>query len=128
RVYVFSDGRLEQLTQDDSWVATVLAHESTKGKHGRDKDEIAQHPMRHVLTNVLGAREYLDMEVTERPIAAGEVFLLCSDGLHGALDDAVLASVLGSAGTAQEMAAELVRRALDVDGSDNVTALVVRVE
>ena len=55
----------------------------------------------------------------------GELLLLCSDGLHGALDDKALEAVLASGRTSRTMADELVRLALERDGSDNITALVV---
>ena len=121
RIYVCASGTLEQITQDDSWVATVLAREPGM----EDAAALATHPMRHVLTNVLGARDQMDMEVGERTFAAGERLLLCSDGLHGALDDTTLLGVLSASATAQQAAEELVRLALERDGSDNITALVV---
>jgi protein phosphatase len=123
RIYVMSDGRLEQITQDDSWVATVLAREL-----GKDDASLATHPMRHVLTNVLGAREPMEMDVAERALVSGETLLLCSDGLHGALDDKTLESVMASKLSVDAMAEELLRLALERDGSDNITALIVRFE
>jgi protein phosphatase len=122
RIYAYAHGRLEQLTQDDSWVASVLAREP-----GVDAATLAAHPMRHVLTNVLGAREPLEMEIAERPLPEG-LLLLCSDGLHGALDDRAIEEVLASDRPVDGMAQELVRLALERDGSDNITALVVRVD
>jgi protein phosphatase len=124
RIYLRSDGRLEQITQDDSWVATVLGAEMKK----EGQAAMASHPMRHVLTNVLGAREPLEMTVAERTVAAGDVLLLCSDGLHGALDAATMATVLGAETGPEPIANELVRLALERDGGDNITALVVRVD
>jgi protein phosphatase len=121
RIYLYADGKLQQITQDDSWVATVLAREPGM----EDAATLATHPMRHVLTNVLGAREQMEMDVAERTIAPGERLLLCSDGLHGALDDATLQRVLRESATVTDAAEELVRLALDRDGSDNITALVV---
>jgi len=120
RIYSYVRGRLTQITEDDSWVATVIA------KAGVDEAALAAHPMKHVLTNVLGAREPLEMEVSERPVESGELLLLCSDGLHGALSDEVFADVLGSSRDVPAMAEELVRLALERDGADNITALVVR--
>jgi len=123
RIYSYSGGRMEQLTEDDSWVATVLAREP-----GMDEAALAAHPMRHVLTNVLGARDQIDMDVSERAVVPGETLLFCSDGLHGAIDDQEIARVLGSGGTVAALAEELVRLALERSGSDNITALVVRVD
>jgi PPM family protein phosphatase len=119
RIYVFANGTLEQLTQDDSWAATVLGRESSA-------EELAAHPMRHVLTSVLGAREQVDVDVDERPLTGGETFLLCSDGLHGVLGDDTLMQVLGSPGPTADTADTLVRLALDRDAGDNITALVLR--
>jgi|SRR5579862_8267957 len=125
RIYLYSGGALEQITEDDSWMATILARDPGKGK---DDVSLASHPMRHVLTNVLGAREPLEMDVVERPFASGDLLLLCSDGLHGALDDTTLEHVLASNQSAELMAEELVRTALERDGNDNITALVVRLQ
>jgi len=52
RLYLCAGDSFTQLTHDDSWVATVLAHEP-----GVDESTLAHHPMRHVLTNVVGARD-----------------------------------------------------------------------
>jgi serine/threonine protein phosphatase PrpC len=121
RVYVWSRGALKQLTQDDSWVATVLAREP-----GMTDTALAQHPMRHVLTSVIGARADTEPDVEEREFEPGDVVLLCSDGLHGAMDLAEIATVLGSDAAIEEITARLVQRALARGASDNVTAVVIR--
>jgi len=121
RLYLLSAGRLSQLTIDDTWAATVL------GSNGADP-EVARHPMRHVLTNVLGTREQAVVHMLERELTAGDVLLLCSDGLHGVADDGVLEQVLRDETSPQAAAARLVQIALDRGTRDNVTALVVRYE
>lgn len=121
RIYSFLDNRLQQLTQDDSWVATVLAREE-----GVSPATLAEHPMRHVLTNVIGAREQTDMDVAERPLSAGETLLFCSDGLHGAIDDRTIQAILAEGSDVKVLADRLVQTALERNGSDNITALVVR--
>jgi protein phosphatase len=68
------------------------------------------------------------MDVVERTFAPGDLLLLCSDGLHGALDDKALEAVLASGKDVELMAEELVRQALERDGNDNITALVVRLD
>ncbi|MGH9348657.1 MAG: PP2C family protein-serine/threonine phosphatase [Vicinamibacterales bacterium] len=121
RVYLWQRGRLQQLTQDDSWVARVLAREP-----GMTDLALAQHPLRHVLTSVIGARPETDPGVEERALEAGDVVLLCSDGLHGAMDLADMAALLGSCVPVAEMTATLVSGALARGASDNVTAVVIR--
>ena len=121
RVYLWQRGALAQLTKDDSWVATVLAREP-----GMTDSALAQHPMRHVLTSVIGARSDMEPEVEERDLERGDVVLLCSDGLHGAMDLAETEALLGSDAPVQDITATLVQHALARGASDNVTALVIR--
>ena len=59
-----------------------------------DAEAIARHPMRHVLTSVVGAREQLECRVHERVLAGEETFLLSTDGLHGTLDLATMESMM----------------------------------
>jgi PPM family protein phosphatase len=109
------------LTRDDSWAATILANEL-----GGDKAALSKHPMRNVLTNVLGARDQTDVHMTETVLSGREVLLLCSDGLHSALEDQAIADVLASTAGANEAAQALVTAALEGGSRDNVTALVVQ--
>jgi protein phosphatase len=123
RLYLLSSGRLAQLTEDDTWAATML-----KQQRGADPALVAQHPMRHVLTNVLGAREQTDVHILERDLEPGDTVLLCSDGVHGALADADLAALLQRDGGVEAAAERLIRAAIDRGTRDNVTAIVVRYE
>lgn len=121
RIYLLSGSELQQITHDDSWVATVLARDPEF-----DPTQLAHHPMRHVLTNVLGAREDTDVEIGERPLAAGEQLLLCSDGLYGGLDDASMQILLSGPGQLEELGERLVSTSLERGGTDNITAVLVR--
>jgi protein phosphatase len=123
RMYLLSGEVLEQLTHDDSWAATILAQDP-----GLGPNEIARHPMRNVLTNVLGARDQVDIHLSERPLVAGDVMLLCSDGLHGVLDPETLKKLLASTRDVHKAARSLVAAAMSQGSRDNVTALVVRYE
>jgi protein phosphatase len=123
RLYLLRGHTLEQLTQDDSWAATILAHDP------RVKPaDLAHHPMRNVLTNVLGAREQVDVHLAERDLKAGDVMLLCSDGLHGVLDVDEVTGLLQQTTDVVAAARSLVDAALENGARDNVTALVVRYE
>jgi PPM family protein phosphatase len=117
RIYALTGGVLEQLTRDDSWL-TEIGRPSSERSH--------PNPMRHVLTNAIGAREQIEVVTAERTLSDGERLLLCSDGLHGAVDDEVIARILGMAADAHAAAEELVQRVLETDANDNITALVVQ--
>jgi serine/threonine protein phosphatase PrpC len=119
RVYRWRAGHLEQLTRDDSWVSQLFPDGEPGSAQARQR-----HPMRHVLTDVVGVRPNLDPRSTPSDLAPGDAFLLCSDGLHGALPLERLLSCFAS-GTAQGVATRLVREAVDAGASDNVTVVVV---
>ena len=121
RIYLLSGTALQQITHDDSWVATVLARDPEF-----DRAQLAHHPMRHVLTNVLGAREDTEVEIGERPLVPGEQLLLCSDGLYGGLDDAAMQILLAGPGKLDELGERLVATSLEGGGTDNITAVLVR--
>lgn len=120
RIYRLRDGSLEQLTSDDTWLASVLG-----AKEAEDADP--GHPLRHVLTSVVGTKDDLKPESREEQLQRGDRLLLCTDGIHGRLDSAALTSVLGSAATASDGAERLVHEAITRGTTDNATALVITV-
>ena len=121
RLYMLDPDGLHRLTQDDSWAATVLAQEL-----GNDEEAIARHPMRNVLTNVLGAREQTQIHLAEVPLRGGELLMLCSDGLHGSLSDDAIARILTENPDLSAAAKTLIDNALGNGSRDNVTVLLVR--
>ena len=120
RVYLLADGHLEQVTTDDSWAATILAQDPKMRP-----EDVAKHPMRNVLTNVLGGRQTVEIHLHERDLKGGEVLLLCSDGVHGVLGADDLKSALQETPDPEAAAEAIVRKAIDAGSRDNVTALVV---
>jgi serine/threonine protein phosphatase PrpC len=82
--------------------------------------------MRHVLTNVVGARDQVNVHISEFPLVEGDAYLLCSDGLYEPLGDDGIKQILSDGSDPSRAAAGLVREALEKGSRDNVTALVVR--
>jgi PPM family protein phosphatase len=120
RLYVYSRGVLERQTRDDTWAASLLGDAAD-----RDDAAVAAHPLRNVLTNVLGAREP-DIHVAERELADGEILLLCTDGVHSVVDTDTLVTLLSAGDDLCAIADSVVAAALQRGSRDNVTALVVR--
>ena len=120
RIYRWRAERLEQLTADDTWLASVLGHKEA---------EIADpaHPLRHVLTSVVGTRDDVIPAGREEQLLAGDTFVLCTDGVHGRLDAASVARVLAANAGADKQAAGLVGEAIARGTSDNATAVVLSV-
>jgi len=118
RIYRLRDGILEQLTKDDTWLASMLGE-----KEAENADPA--HPLRHVLTSVVGTRDDVKPGAREEQLLSGDTFVLCSDGVHGRLDHASITEVLNSASTAPDRATRLVDEALTRGTSDNATALII---
>lgn len=121
RLYVLHDDGLRQVTRDDTWVATILANDPTI-----TPADAARHPMRHVLTNVLGVREPVELQLGEFRLMPGALFLLCSDGLHGMVEDDGLERIVRGGGPLDVIGKQLLQAALDGGGQDNITAVLVR--
>jgi protein phosphatase len=124
RAYLARPAEVTQLTQDDTWAVAMLAEDPTS-----DPAALATHPMKHVLTNVLGSKEHTEIHIAEHAVAAGDRLILCSDGLHGVLTPADLLRILNEVppDDTDGAAARLVEAALERGTRDNVTALVVYV-
>jgi serine/threonine protein phosphatase PrpC len=121
RCYLVRDQQLQQLTQDDSWVSAAL------GEGILNSDDVERHPLRNVITKAVGARDSIDIEVIEQTLQAGDVALLCSDGLHGMVNDDEIARILVSgSGSLEEATASLVDAANEAGGRDNVSAILLR--
>jgi len=84
------------------------------------------HPMRNVLTNVVGARPDVDVSIGECDLADGELLLLCTDGLHNGVPDEQMAAILQAETDLQRAADTLVQTAVAQDGHDNVTVILAR--
>jgi PPM family protein phosphatase len=121
RLYRLCGGRLRQLTGDDSWMATVMAEDPRA-----DASLLQYHPMRHVLTNVVGTRRTTDVHVVEEPLAKGDRLLLTTDGVHGVLDDGRLEEVLADSRDLAGAASAIVRAAIARGSRDNCTAIVAQ--
>jgi len=121
RCYLLSKGKLRQITRDDSWVSAAWAEGILSS------DEIERHPLRNVITKAVGAKDTLEVEVAEHPLAAGDVTLLCSDGLHAMIgDDEILRALTPHPDSLPEAAGRLIAAANDAGGKDNVSVVLVR--
>jgi PPM family protein phosphatase len=120
RAYLWEDRRLQQLTEDQTWV-----HEIGR-KLGLEEGVLKCHPLRHVLTMALGATADLRIQMREVRPRAGSLLLLCSDGLHGPVDEEFLSALLSSPITLADRAHSLIEAANEAGGPDNVTAVLVK--
>ena len=89
--------------------------------------EMADSESRHVLIRSLGPEMFVSPDTTALTLQAGDVLVLCTDGLHDEMSDTEIASIVSQNKGIEELARELVARAVEIDGGDNTTAQVIRV-
>jgi protein phosphatase len=121
RLYLFAAGALRQVTQDDSWMVSMLANDPTV-----DPLLLEHHPMRNALTNVVGARARTEVHVVEQMLAGGELLLLSTDGVHGVLDERRIEQMLMDQEDPRGIAQAMVNAALTRGSRDNCTVVVAR--
>lgn len=118
RAYMLREGHLERLTRDHAVAAELQASGLLT------EAEALMHPQRHVVTRVLGPGSTVRLDLIVVPRHPGERILLCSDGLYDVLNDTAIAEIL-STHRGDDAVDELVERALQAGGPDNVTVILV---
>jgi len=123
RVYVLDDSGFRVITDDQTWINEV-------GRPlGLDEESLRNHPMRHVLTMAIGASTPLTVNCYAVPLESRSLVLMCSDGLHGVVEQAQIEHILKKGRDAvplEESCRLLIEAAKEAGGPDNVTAVLVR--
>jgi protein phosphatase len=122
RAYVLRDGELKRLTRDHSLVGELVA----RGKLTEEQAET--HPQRSVITRALGPEPEVQVDVQVYKARAGDVFMVCSDGLTSMVPEPRVREILGAAGSLDEAGRELIAAANDAGGRDNITVVLFRLE
>lgn len=119
RLYRWRAGRLEQLTRDHSYVQELVERGELAPEQAR------RHPLANRITRAIGADRELHLDVVDGRLEPDDLFLLCSDGLTGMVDDGAIAAILAAA-EPEVVADRLIEAALAAGGRDNVSVIVVR--
>jgi len=120
RIYVLRDGELHPLTRDHTQVQEMVDRGLITVEEAR------HHPRGHVLARAIGVGARLSVDVVTDDVLPGDLFLLCSDGLTGVVDDAAIARTLNGADKRAALDT-LIAAAIDGGAPDNVTAILVGV-
>ena len=118
RLYNYKDG-FKQVTVDHSLVEEMVRAGTLDRKYARI------HPERNVITRAVGAEQYMDVDFFRLPLSDCGLILMCSDGLTSMIDDDEIESVLANAVSLEEKAAELISRANEAGGKDNISVILV---
>jgi PPM family protein phosphatase len=112
-----------QLTSDHSWVNEQLQSGIISA------DQARNHPLRNVVTRALGGKLALAVDMQTRAMRAGEILLICSDGLTTMVPDPRIEALLGeSRGDLEKAASSLVEAANNQGGEDNITVVLIKFE
>lgn len=123
RAYRLRGDALERLTDDHSFVRELISQGQITTEDAR------KHPYRHMLTRAVGVNADVEPEQRAVDVAAGDVFLLCTDGVSGTLSEEEIKRLLALGRRSPEEACRaLVDAAIAAGGRDNATAIVVHVE
>ena len=120
RAYRLRGGKFERLTRDHSLV------EEMRRKGQLTDAQAADHPQRSIITRALGPEPQVEVDLQTVPAQAGDVFLICSDGLTTMLADEQIARLLARATSMQSAVRALVDEANRAGGRDNITVIAFR--
>jgi PPM family protein phosphatase len=118
RAYLLRDGALAQISTDHTMVAELVASGEI------EPHEAHSHPYANIVTQVLGFSDEIQVQACEQPLLAGDLILLCTDGLWRAIPPAELEDLAAS--PAASLHRTLIDRAIDL-GTDNVAVVVARI-
>jgi len=122
RAYLLRGGELTRLTRDHTLVEELVRRGELT------EQEAAEHPQRSIITRALGPEPDIDIDLHTHRVHAGDVLLLCSDGLTGMIGEDDVASLLGGASSLRDAGRALVDAANEAGGRDNITVVLFRLE
>lgn len=122
RIYRFRRGKLEQLTEDHSWVNESLRNGIITA------EEAKNHRFKNVITRAVGTKETVLVDTRTDFAAENDIFLMCSDGLMaGKVSDEEIERVMASSPDVESTAKEFIRLANEGGGPDNITVIVIKI-
>ncbi len=122
RLYHFNGETIKRVTTDHSFVEQLVMQGAIT------REEARVHPQRNIITRAMGVSPTVDIDVFEHDWRPGDILLLCSDGLHGPVEEDEIVAILQSGQSLDEMSETLTQTALDNGGTDNITLILIQCE
>lgn len=119
RLYLLRDKRMIQVTRDHSYVEEMVA----LGQMERNSRDYLQR--KNIITRAVGVRHHVEADFFEEELLAGDLILMCSDGLSNMLGDDELVFFLTGHGSLKQKAEKLISQANDRGGYDNIAVIVI---
>jgi serine/threonine protein phosphatase PrpC len=121
RAYLFRDGALRTVTEDQTWVQEV-------GRPlGLNEESLRTHPMRHVLTMAVGVGVAIRIRYYAVELEGPDIMMLSSDGLHGVIGENRIREILGDSHGLDRKCRDLIAAAHDNGSPDNITVVLIRI-
>ncbi len=122
RLYLYRKEKLKRVTRDHSKVQMLVDAGIIR------PDEAFSHPERNVILKAVGTKNTVEVEVLSDKIKKGDIFMLCSDGVSGELTDSEIATIINYRKEPAAISEELISMANAKGGSDNASAIVIKIE
>lgn len=122
RLYEVTRNGIRQISEDHSLVAELVR----KGE--LSPQEARRHPDKNIITRALGIQEETEMDLFPFPVKPGNRYLLCSDGLSNMVEDTELRRIVEQNKNLYEIAGDLITRANEHGGLDNIAVVLVEIE
>ena len=119
RLYIIDGSEIKQITRDHSWVQEMVR------RGGLGREEARNHPDKNIITRAVGAENTVKADFFSVPLKEGDLILMCTDGLTNMLEDEEIRMVLNGARDIVEKAEELIRRANENGGRDNISVILI---
>ena len=119
RAYLKSTARLEQVTEDHSFVQDLV----NRGEITKEQARV--HPQKNIITRSLGVHSMVETDYGKHAFSAGEVLVICSDGLSDYMSEEDLAVFISRSPEPEDLVDSLISFALDCGGNDNITVAAV---
>lgn len=119
RLYIIGGHEIRQITRDHSWVEEMVR------RGGLGRDEARNHPDKNIITRAVGAENTVKADFFSVKLKEGDLILMCTDGLTNMLEDEEIRMILDGARDIVEKAEELVRRANENGGVDNISVILI---
>jgi protein phosphatase len=121
RCYRVRGAQIHQMTRDHS-----LLEDYKDAKPGMSDEEQKKFPHKNVITRALGMRDTVQVDIHAQDIQSGDIYLFCSDGLSGMIDDEAILKIVAANPELEQAVSALVDAANQAGGTDNVTVLALQ--
>jgi protein phosphatase len=122
RCYRVREGKISLLTRDHSLINDYLL--AMPDLTDEQKSELPK----NVITRALGMQDHVVVDLQHDDPTEGDIYVLCSDGLSGMVNDDDIKQIVASTGDIREACRRLIQRANERGGEDNITAVLIKIE